>query len=44
MVNFEFRVTKKVENNPEFLVIKAVTDTFVLDFKLALKVNIIQTL
>ena len=29
LVNFDFRVTKKVENNPEFLVIKADTDSIV---------------
>ena len=44
LVNFEFRVTKKVENNPEFLVIKADTDTLVEEFRLALKQKIMQTL
>ena len=44
LVNFEFRVTKKVENNPEFLVIKSDTDTLVTDFRLALKQKIMQTL
>ena len=29
LVNFEFRVTKKVEDIPECLVIKTDTDTFV---------------
>ena len=44
LVNFEFRVTKKVENNPEFLVIKADTDTLVEEFRMALKQKIMQTL
>ena len=44
MVNFEFRVTKKVENSPEFLAIKAETDTLVLEFKLNLKQKIMDTL
>ena len=44
MVNFEFWVTKKVEYDPDFLVIKAGTETLVLDFKLAPKVKIMQTL
>ena len=44
MVNFDFRVTKKVENSPEFLAIKADTDTLVLEFKLALKQKIMKTL
>ena len=43
LVNLEFRVTKKVENNPEFLVIKTETDTLVLDFKLTLKAKIENT-
>ena len=44
LVNFDFRVTKKVENNPEFLVIKADTDTLVQEFRLALKHKIMDTL
>ena len=44
LVNFEFRVTKVVEIDPEFLVIKADTDTLVLEFKLALKQKIMKTL
>ena len=44
MVNFEFRVTKKVENSPEFLAIKEETDTLVLEFKLNLKQKIMDTL
>ena len=44
MVNFDFRVTKKVEDNPEFLVVKADTDALMLEFKLALKRKIMETL
>ena len=44
LVNFDFKVTKKVENNPEFLIIKADTDTLVQEFKLKLKEQVIQTL
>ena len=44
MVNFYFRVTKKVENSPEFMTIKAGTYTIVLEFKLALKQKIMKTL
>ena len=44
LVNFDFRVTKKVENNPEFLVIKADTNSIVQEFKLALKLKIMHTL
>ena len=44
MVNFDFRVTKKVEDSPEFIVIKTDTDTLVLEFKLALKSKIMKTI
>jgi len=44
LVNFEFRVTKKVENHPEFRVIKTDTDTLVHEFRLALKQKIAETL
>ena len=44
LVNFEFRVTKKVENSPEFLAIQADTDTLVQEFRQALKQKIRQTL
>ena len=37
LINFDFRVTKKVENSPEFLAIKTETDTLVLEFKMNLK-------
>ena len=42
--NFEFSVSKKVEDNPEFLVIQAETDAIVKDFKLALKQKVMSTL
>ena len=42
MVNFGFRVTKVVENSPEFLAIKADIDTLVLEFKLALKQQVMK--
>ena len=42
MVNFGFRVTKVVENSLEFLAIKADTDTLVLEFKLALKQQVMK--
>ena len=32
LVNIEFRVLKRIENNPEFLVIKAETETLILEF------------
>ena len=35
MVNFDFRVTKKVGNSPEFLSIKTDTETLVIEFRLA---------
>ena len=44
LVNFNFKVTKKVENNPEFLIIKADTDTIVQEFKLKMKEQVMQTL
>ena len=44
MVNFDFRVTKKVENSPEFLAIQADTNTLVQEFRQALKQKIKQTL
>ena len=44
LVNFEFRVTKKVENHPEFRVIKTDTDSLVHEFRLALKQKIADTL
>jgi len=44
LINFDFRVTKKVENSPEFLAIKTETDTLVLEFKMNLKQKIMDTL
>ena len=44
LVNFDFKVTKKVENNPEFLVIKADTEIIVQEFKLKLKQKVMHTL
>jgi len=44
LVNFDFRVSKKVEDHPEFLVVKADTDTLVHNFRLALKSKIVDTL
>ena len=44
LVNFKFTVTKKVEDKPKFLIIKADTDTLVHDFRLALKKKITDTL
>ena len=44
MVNFDFRVTKKVENNSDYMVVKADTDVIVLEFKLALKYKIMDML
>ena len=44
LVNFDFRVSKKVEDHPEFLMVKADTDTLVHNFRLALKSKIVDTL
>ena len=44
LANFEFRVSKKVENSPEFLTIKGETDALVLEFRLKLKQKIMDTL
>ena len=44
LINFEFRVTKEVENHDEFLVIKADTDQLMSEFKGAIKLKIMQAL
>ena len=44
LVNFEFRVTKKVEVLPEFLEVQAATNVMIQDFRFDLKVKIMQTL
>ena len=44
LINFDFRVTKSIENNPEFLVIKADTDTLIQEFKLGLKRKVMEKL
>ena len=44
MVNFDFWVTKKVENSPEFITVKAETNNLVLEFKLTLKRKVMETL
>ena len=44
MVNFDLRVTKKVEDSPEFMATKTDTDAIVLEFKLAQKIKIMKTI
>ena len=44
LVNFEFRVTKEVEVNPDFVVIKDDTTNLVNKFKQDLKTKIMETL
>ena len=39
LVNFKFKVTKKVENNPDLLVIKADANTLIQEFRLELRKN-----
>ena len=44
LINFEFRVTKEVENHAEFFVIKADTDQIMQEFKEKIKRKIMQAL
>ena len=44
IVNFDLRVTKKVEDSPEFMATKTDTDAIVLEFKLAQKIKIMKTI
>ena len=44
LVNFEFRVTKEVEASPDFVAIKEETTNLVSDFKIHLKMKIMETL